>query len=1602
MGVMKRVLSWFLAFALLLVTLPALPTVAQASASEKALILPNGLEEIEESAFEGNGAITTVVVPNTVTKIGSMAFKDCAALSAIAFGSEDIDIADDAFDGCPRDLVFTIHSGSPAELYAISHGFKSVSIDEDANYSQRFNELLAYSGFDTSILMSDEYASQCLIVRTPSGSGRLPDISQYHPSYIFRSEADLFFIQFSTEEDTRNCFLTLKALEGDSIQNIEVDHAGDSASGSRNVAMASWWGTSDPMGFTTYGKYVNDSNSGSVTVAVVDSGVNSWDGGTFQQISFADGSGNANASNHATNIAQIISDCVGVNRNRINLLSVKVLNSGSIYRTTTIIQGIKYAAENADIINMSLGIDAESPEIKYQIDKASRRGVLFVAAAGNGTVGNVLFPARYDKVLAVSALSYSQEDGYQVRSRTGSAIDFTAPGMKLAISTNPSLTSADDTLGLASTSYATPQITAALALIKLDATKAGENPVNVLASCCDTLNEEGKSSAYGYGLPRLERLAIVNASDINLSNADGGDIPTRMWTNDTFLLTWNIVPENVTNKSVKVTTDNAATLGVTQYGSAYALISAKAPGTGTITVTTGDVVREIEILVEQPVTSISITGAVDKLVIGRTLQLGALVGPANAKNKSFTWRSSNPAVATISATGLVTALGEGPVRITAEADDGYGTSAYADINVISIPDAETITIDAAEMDISSRSVSLLVDETLTLNWQIMPEDAPQDVTFTAMPAGVVSVSEYGVIRALAPGQATIVVTASTGRNVMDYLSVAVKIVPSQVTVNAPLTTLDVGGMVQMTATVAPSDATDKTIVWESSDISVATVTDGGFVTAVGSGTARITARTVNGKEDSVTITVRKPIVVSLNANGGTADEESVSGFAGYAIGTLPSAARAYYDFAGWYTAANGGTRVTDSSTFENNATIYAHWTPHEYTVLFDANDEHATCDTASMTARVDTPLGALPEPVRDGYAFVGWYTTASGDGQKVTSSYTQPTDDELPLFARWSAKPFNIVLNPNGGVCDTESVSAEVDAPVGNLPQATRVGYTFVGWFTESGDEVDADYTQSTDQTLRVYAHWTPNNYTVSLDANGGECAVSEVTGTVDAPIGMLPDAERPYYTFVGWFTEEDLQVTESYQQGTDDDFTVVAHWTPNTYDIILNGNGGTCNATTAQGTVGEAIGNLPGAVRPYYQFAGWFDGTGANANEVTANYAQETDDSVTFYAHWTPNSYTMYFDVNAEGATCDTESIEGLVATPIGDLPVPTRESYRFDGWFTSRSSDGELVSSQYERQIDDDITVYAHWTLLEYTVTFDVNAEDASCSTASMVATASIALGTLPTPTRDYYTFQGWYTAEGALVTADYVQATATPLTLFAHWSLNPESGWVLPSEVPSGAQITDNKWRYRETTESTSSSLSGWTNSGNYWKQTGSGSVNYSTQFPGGFNTSHWIYTNFNKSALSSYENATNKRTVSDGWGGYVYWHWMYNVAYANNTGRMISSKKGTFNANGGSSNGFAFSYFYAFTSGTAAPYLDNYYCCSQNLPSYNCVNILPSGFPTNSTGGVGTPRFFRFEYRVSYYTDYTKYYQFYRYLESSSAVNVGGNITEVTKYVKYRAK
>lgn len=248
-----------------------------------------------------------------------------------------------------------------------------------------------------------------------------------------------------------------------------------------------------------------------------------------------------------------------------------------------------------------------------------------------------------------------------------------------------------------------------------------------------------------------------------------------------------------------------------------------------------------------PVSGVTIVQGTSVTVApGATTMLSSTVTPSNASNKSVLWTVNTPSIATVSNDGNVTAVAPGTATVTATTvDGGY-------IDTISIIVA---TAAATAVDVLPTTWNGSPGNTQQLTATVAPSNAAnKSVTWASNATGVATVNSTGLVTAVAGGTATITcTTVSGGFTDTCVVTVSATVAATSVSVTPSISPLALGATLQLTATVSPSNATNKSVTWSTNAPGVATVDSGGLVTGVAGGTATITATTVSGNKTNTCI-----------------------------------------------------------------------------------------------------------------------------------------------------------------------------------------------------------------------------------------------------------------------------------------------------------------------------------------------------------------------------------------------------------------------------------------------------------------------------------------------------------------------------------------------------------------------------------------------------------------------------------------------------------------------------------------------------------------------------------------------------------------------------
>lgn len=326
---------------------------------------------------------------------------------------------------------------------------------------------------------------------------------------------------------------------------------------------------------------------------------------------------------------------------------------------------------------------------------------------------------------------------------------------------------------------------------------------------------------------------------------------------ETHQLKATVLPQNASNAEVTWYSDKESVAKVSQSG----LVSAVSTGEATIHVVTSDGGKMATCLVKvgTPVKGITLSISSKTLYVGDpSLDISATLTPANATDKSLEWSSSDPEVASIAPGAALRAvikpLKPGKTTITVTTKDG-GFTASCEV---------TVKRHVSGVSLNKASLTLYVGETESLAATVAPEDASdKTVAWSSDNSAVASVSN-GKVTANKPGTAVIkVVTNDLSKEAA--CTVTVKRHAESVELSQKEIKLYLGENRSLTATVLPSDASDKNVTWSSSNPNVATVSTAGNVVSKSVGTTVITVKTADGgHQASCHVTVLEPVVYATS------------------------------------------------------------------------------------------------------------------------------------------------------------------------------------------------------------------------------------------------------------------------------------------------------------------------------------------------------------------------------------------------------------------------------------------------------------------------------------------------------------------------------------------------------------------------------------------------------------------------------------------------------------------------------------------------------------------------------------------------------------------
>ncbi|WP_278579905.1 InlB B-repeat-containing protein, partial [Eubacterium callanderi] len=560
------------------------------------------------------------------------------------------------------------------------------------------------------------------------------------------------------------------------------------------------------------------------------------------------------------------------------------------------------------------------------------------------------------------------------------------------------------------------------------------------------------------------------------------------------------------------------------------------------------------------------------------------------------------------------------------------------------------------------------------------------------------------------------------------------------------------------------------------------------------------------------------------ADGGSTPEQAMT-YDQAASLTTNGYTKTGYTFMNWNTQRDGGgTAYTDGQNVSNlsskegdSVTLYAQWRANSYTIQYDGNNADGG-DMANQSMTYDQAANLTANSyTKTGYTFAGWNTrpdgagTAYGNEQSVVN-LTPDGGSIITLYAQWHANNYKVAFD--GNTADSGSMSDQpmaFDIEVNLTANAyTKTGYTFVGWNTEKGGEGTAytdgqtvvNLTAVEGETVTLYAQWRANKYIIYFDGNtadGG--STPEQAMTYDTAATLTANGyTKTGYTFIGWNTQldgggmayDDGQSVINLTLNDDETVTLYAQWHANSYTIHFDGNTADSGSMTDQSMTYDQAASLTanGYIKTGYAFVGWNTqpdggGTAYTDGQTVSNLTSEEGGTVTLYAQWRANNYTIHFDGNtADGGSTPEQAMTYDQAASLTTNGY-TKTGYTFMNWNTQRDgggtayTDGQNVSNLSSKE-GDSVTLYAQWRANRYTVQYDGNTADGGSTPEQAMTYDQAASLTVNGYTKTGYTFTGWNTQpDGGGMAYDDGQSVINlapvegeTVTLYAQWRANTYS--------------------------------------------------------------------------------------------------------------------------------------------------------------------------------------------------------------------------------------
>jgi uncharacterized repeat protein (TIGR02543 family) len=469
--------------------------------------------------------------------------------------------------------------------------------------------------------------------------------------------------------------------------------------------------------------------------------------------------------------------------------------------------------------------------------------------------------------------------------------------------------------------------------------------------------------------------------------------------------------------------------------------------------------------------------------------------------------------------------------------------------------------------------------------------------------------------------------------------------------------------------------------------------------------------------------------------------------------------RTNFTFGGWFTDQLFLNPFTHGQPLISNTVLYAKWTRASYTVTFNLNYSGSTPFVVYANVNADVPVPAIP--VRDGYVFDNWYTSATEQTEDTLYDFSPATNDTTIIYAGWKAQyVITFELNYDGAPASTtqivvEGSEVEVFTPV-------REGFLFSGWYTDALCTHAYEF-GAVNSAMTLYAKWSDSSqqtdeFTVTFDLNYTGSTPNEQIVPAGTAASRPVDPVREGYRFSGWMTTPTGTTTYKFGAVTEN-VTVYARWV-NVWKITFNlGYSGAPAPQVIETLDGTRISKPTTPTRDgLWQFVTWNDALGSPFIFTTV-----IKENHQLYAVWTRSGYYVTWDFNFTGepAPVTTPVMIGSIAR---EPQKPQREgNWAIQGWYLDEAC---TIPFSLTSEVTEDVTLYAKWAS-GFSYSLNLNYVGAPSIPTQILSSGSNIPARPVDPIRPNHTFVGWATSASG---QPNFNGFGTPITsdvkLYAQW--------------------------------------------------------------------------------------------------------------------------------------------------------------------------------------------------------------------------------------------